>query len=258
LKINISLLKYQVSFYKSTESMLEIKNLTSAVQWKNILENIDMSFEVWKNYCILGENGSWKSSLALTIMWHPKYEITNWEIIVDWQKINEFTPDQKAKLWIFLAFQNIPEIPWIKLFEFLRTIYNNSTWENLTFLKFKNFIVPYMDEIWLDSEFLRRDLNVWFSWWEKRKIELLQIKLLKPKYIFLDEIDSWLDVDAFKSISKSIQELNDNSNCFIFITHHFEIINNIDIDEVYVLKDGKVEETWNKALIEKIKEKWFK
>ena len=240
------------------KSMLEIKNLTSTVQWKNILENIDMNFEIGKNYCILGENGSGKSSLALTVMWHPKYEITNWEIIVDWQKINEFTPDQKAKLWIFLAFQNIPEIPWIKLFEFLRTIYNNSTWENLTFLKFKNFIIPYIEEIWLDQEFLRRDLNVWFSWWEKRKIELLQIKLLKPKYIFLDEIDSWLDVDAFKSISKSIQELNDETNCFIFITHHFEIINNIDIDEVYILKDGKVEETGDKTLIEKIKKNWFK
>jgi len=238
--------------------MLEIKNLTSKVKWKNILKNIDMNFEIGKNYCILGENGSGKSSLALTIMWHPKYEITGWEIIVDGQKINEFTPDQKAKLWIFLAFQNIPEIPWIKLFEFLRTIYNNSTWENLTFLKFKNFIIPYLEEIWLNQEFLRRDLNVWFSWWEKRKIELLQIKLLKPKYIFLDEIDSWLDVDAFKSISKSIQELNDETNCFIFITHHFEIINNIDIDEVYVLKDGRVEETGDKTLIEKIKKNWFK
>ena len=118
------------------KTMLEIKNLTSQVQWKNILENIDMNFEIWKNYCILWENGSGKSSLALTIMWHPKYEITDWEILVDGQKINESTPDQKAKLWIFLAFQNIPEIPWIKLFEFLRTIYNNSTWENLTFLKF--------------------------------------------------------------------------------------------------------------------------
>ena len=238
--------------------MLEIKNLTSAVQWKNILKNIDMNFEIGKNYCILGENGSGKSSLALTIMWHPKYEIINWEIKVDWQKINELTPDQKAKLWIFLAFQNIPEIPWIKFFEFLRTIYNNSTWENLTFLKFKNFIIPYLEEIWLDQEFLRRDLNVWFSWWEKRKIELLQIKLLKPKYIFLDEIDSGLDVDAFKSISKSISELNDGTNCFIFITHHFEIINNIDIDEVYVLKDGRVDETGNKSLIEKIKKDWFK
>ena len=238
--------------------MLEIKNLISAVQWKNILENIDMNFEIGENYCILGENGSGKSSLALTIMWHPKYEITNWEILVDWQKINDFTPDQKAKLWIFLAFQNIPEIPWIKLFEFLRTIYNNSTWENLTFLKFKNFIIPYLEEIWLDQEFLRRDLNVWFSWWEKRKIELLQIKLLKPKYIFLDEIDSWLDVDAFKSISKSIQELNNETNCFIFITHHFEIINNIDIDAVYVLKDWRVEETGDKTLIERIKKNWFK
>ncbi len=235
------------------KSMLEIKNLTSYVQDKPILKNVNLSFQIWKNYCILGENGSGKSSLALTVMWHPKYEITDWKITVDWQEINDMSPDQKAKLGIFLAFQNIPEIQWIKLFEYLRTIYNNSTWENLTFLKFKNFIIPYMDEIWLNSEFLRRDLNVWFSWWEKRKIELLQIKLLKPKYIFLDEIDSGLDVDAFKSISKLINQLNDKNNCFIFITHHFEIINNVNIDQVYVLKNWKVEETGDKTLIEKIK-----
>lgn len=240
------------------KSMLEIKNLTSYVQDKPILKNVNLSFQIWKNYCILGENGSGKSSLALTVMWHPKYEITDWKITVDWQEINDMSPDQKAKLGIFLAFQNIPEIQWIKLFEYLRTIYNNSTWENLTFLKFKNFIIPYMDEIWLNSEFLRRDLNVWFSWWEKRKIELLQIKLLKPKYIFLDEIDSGLDVDAFKSISKLINQLNDKNNCFIFITHHFEIINNVNIDQVYVLKNWKVEETGDKTLIEKIKKEWFK
>lgn len=238
--------------------MLEIKNLSVKVQEKTILKDININFEIWKNYCLLGENGSGKSSLALTIMWHPKYEITDWSIIIDWQNIKDLTPDQRAKLWLFLAFQNIPEIPGIKLFEFLRMIYNTKTWEDFTFLKFKNFIVPQMEEIWLDPEFLRRDLNVWFSGWEKRKIELLQIKLLKPKYIFLDEIDSGLDIDAFKSISKSIKELNNDENCFVFITHHFEIIKDINIDQVYLLKNGEVEETGDKTLIERIKKNWFK
>lgn len=238
--------------------MLEIKNLSVKVQEKTILKDIDINFEIWKNYCLLGENGSGKSSLALTIMGHPKYEITDWNIIIDWQNIKDLTPDQRAKLWLFLAFQNIPEIPGIKLFEFLRMIYNTKTWEDFTFLKFKNFIIPQMEEIWLDPEFLRRDLNVWFSGWEKRKIELLQIKLLKPKYIFLDEIDSGLDIDAFKSISKSIKELNNDENCFVFITHHFEIIKDINIDQVYLLKNGEVEETGDKTLIERIKKNWFK
>lgn len=238
--------------------MLEIKNLSVKVQEKTILKDIDINFEIWKNYCLLGENGSGKSSLALTIMGHPKYKITDWDIIIDWQNIKDLTPDQRAKLWLFLAFQNIPEIPGIKLFEFLRMIYNTKTWEDFTFLKFKNFIIPQMEEIWLDPEFLRRDLNVWFSGWEKRKIELLQIKLLRPKYIFLDEIDSGLDIDAFKSISKSIKELNNDENCFVFITHHFEIIKDINIDQVYVLKNGEVEETGDKTLIERIKKNWFK
>ncbi len=242
--------------------MLEIKNLNVFVQDKKILNDINLKFETGKNYCILWQNGSGKSSLALTIMGHPKYTIENWKLIIDnwWEKIqlNSLSPDKRAKLGIFLAFQHIPEIEWVKLFEFLRNIYNTNTWENLTFLKFKELIVPLVEEVWLDREFLRRDLNVWFSGGERRKVEILQIKLLKPKYIFLDEIDSWLDIDAFKSITKMIEELNNKENCFIFITHHFEILQNINIDEVIILKNGKIKEKWDKKLVEKIKKEGFK
>lgn len=242
--------------------MLEIKNLKISIEWKNILKNIDLKFNKWKNYCILGQNGSGKSSLALTIMGHPKYSINNWKLTINnWKEnvnLNDLSPDKRAKLWIFLAFQNIPEIEGVKLFEFLRNIYNTNTWENLTFLKFKELIVPLIEEVWLDREFLRRDLNVWFSGGERRKVEILQIKLLKPQYIFLDEIDSGLDIDAFKSIAKMIEELDDENNCFIFITHHFEILKNIDIDEVIILKNWEIKEKWDKRLVEKIKKEWFK
>ena len=197
--------------------MLEINNLNVYVENKQILHDINLKFKTGKNYCILWQNGSGKSSLALTIMGHPKYKIENWKLRTClpvgkvenwWEKIqlNDLSPDKRAKLWIFLAFQNIPEIQWVKLFEFLRNIYNTNTWKNLTFLKFKELIIPLVEEVWLDREFLRRDLNVWFSGGERRKVEILQIKLLKPKYIFLDEIDSWLDIDAFKSITKMIEE----------------------------------------------------
>ncbi len=238
--------------------MLEVNKLNINVEEKNIVKNIDLQFQKGKNYCILGQNGSGKSSLALTIMWHPKYKITNWDITIDWKKINDLSPDKRAKLWVFLAFQNIPEIQGIKLFEFLRNIYNTNTWEKLTFLKFKELIIPFVKEVGLDREFLRRDLNVWFSGGERRKVEILQIKLLKPQYIFLDEIDSWLDIDAFKAIAKMIEELNNKNNCFIFITHHFEILQNIDIDEVIILQNWEIKEKWNKQLIEKIKKEWFK
>ena len=238
--------------------MLDIQDLNVNVEDKQILKNINLKFNIWKNYCILGHNGSWKSSLALSILGHPKYSIINWTIKIDWKDIKDMSPDKRAKNWLFLAFQNIPEIQWVKLFEFLRNIYNTNTWENLTFLKFKEFIVPLVEEVWLDREFLRRDLNVWFSGWEKRKVEILQIKLLKPKYIFLDEIDSGVDIDAFKSVAKMIEELNNQDNCFIFITHHFDILKNIDIDEVIILKNWEINQKWEKKLVEKIKKEWFK
>ena len=238
--------------------MIEINKLQINIKEKIILKNINIKFKAWKNYCILGHNGSWKSSLALSIMWHPKYSITNWTLKIDWEDIKDMSPDKRAKLWIFLAFQNIPEIQWIKLFEFLRNIYNTNTWENLTFLKFKELIIPLIEEVWLHKDFLRRDLNVWFSGGERRKVEILQIKLLKPKYIFLDEIDSGLDIDAFKSIAKMIEKLNNENNCFIFITHHFEILKNINIDEVIILKNWEIKEKWDKQLVEKIKKQWFK
>lgn len=238
--------------------MLKINNLNIEIDKKQILKNIDIEFQKWKNYCLLGQNGSGKSSLALSIMWHPKYNITSWDITIDWEKINDISPDKRAKSWIFLAFQNIPEIQGVKLFEFLRNIYNTNTGEELTFLKFKDLIVPIVEEVWLNREFLRRNLNVWFSGGERRKVEILQIKLLKPKYIFLDEIDSWLDIDAFKAIAKMIEELDNQENCFIFITHHFEILQNINIDEVILLKNGEILQKWDKKLVEKIKKEWFK
>lgn len=238
--------------------MFEINDLSVSVEEKKILKNINLKFELWKNYCILGKNWSGKSTLALTIMWHPNYKVDTWSVNIEGLDVLEMSPDKRAKLWIFLAFQQIPEIEGVKLFEFLRNIYNTHIWKNTTFLKFKDIIIPLIQEVWLDKEFLRRDLNVGFSWWEKRKIEILQIKLLKPKYIFLDEIDSWLDVDAFKSITKMIGELNNQENCFVFITHHFEIIQNIDIDEVIILNNWEIKDRWDKKLIEKIKKEWFK
>ena len=237
--------------------MFEINDLSVSVEEKKILKNINLKFELWKNYCILGKNWSGKSTLALTSMWHPNYKVDTWSVNIEGLDVLEMSSDKRAKLWIFLAFQQIPEIEGVKLFEFLRNIYNTHIWKNTTFLKFKDIIIPLIQEVWLDKEFLRRDLNVGFSWWEKRKIEILQIKLLKPKYIFLDEIDSWLDVDAFKSITKMIGELNNQENCFVFITHHFEIIQNIDIDEVIILNNWEIKDRWDKKLIEKIKKEWF-
>ena len=163
----------------------------------------------------------------------------------------------RAKKGIFLAFQSIPEIKGIKLFEFLRTIYSAKTGVQETFVSFKKIIEPLLLELHIDKEFLRRDLNVWFSWWERRKVEILQIKLLQPTYIILDEVDSWLDVDAFRAVALLMQELNSWENTFIIITHYFSILNYIPVDWVYVLEKGKLVTQGDKSIADKIQQEGF-
>ena len=165
------------------------------------------------------------------------------------------SPDERAKLGIFLAFQTIPEIKGVKLFEFLRSIYSAKIGQNSSFLQFKKIVLPLLDELHINNEFLRRDLNVGFSGGERRKIEILQLKLLEPTYIFLDEVDSGLDVDAFKAVAQLIQSLNSPDNSFIIITHYFSILDYIPIDIVYVLEDGKCIKEGLSDIVDTVKEK---
>lgn len=242
--------------------MLSLQHISLAIEDKQILDDVSLSFELGKNYCLLGKNGSGKSSLAMAVMGHPSYEVTSWELQIknsDWEIIDvlELDPHERAKLWIFVAFQTIPEIKGVKLFEFLRSIYNATTDQNLSFIQFKKHIIPLCDSLKINTEFLRRDVNVGFSGWERRKIEMLQLKLLHPKYIFLDEVDSGLDVDAFRDVAEMIRELNSPDNTFIVITHYFSILDYIPVDTVYVLESGKVIKEGGMSIVEEVKEKGF-
>ena len=237
--------------------MLKIENLSVQIKGKEILKSISFDFEQGKNYCILWKNGSWKSSLAMSIAWNPKYEITNWNIKLDNTSIKDLTADERSKLWIFLTFQNIPEIPWVKLFEFLKSIYDVRQEKPTSFIGFKKIIEPLIEDLWIDKEFLRRDLNVGFSWGEKRKIEVLQIKLLNPKVIILDEIDSWLDVNAVKQVSELLKQTNSENNTFIIITHLFDMLEWLPIEKVIILDKWKIKEVGDNNLMNKIKKEGF-
>ncbi len=244
--------------------MIKIENLRVWVGDKEILKWINLWFETWKNYCLLWKNGSGKSSLSSFLMWHPKYEHISGEVSIEWKNLIKLDPEERSKIWLFLSFQNVPEIKGIKLSEYLRTIYNISLKNDkpevneLSPFIFKRFIKKYLSELHIDEKFLDRELNVWFSWGEKRKIEILQMKLIWPKYIILDEIDSGLDLDAFRTIAEMLKELSNENNSLIIITHYFKILEYIDVDKVYVMKDGNIVKQWWASLAKEISEKGFK
>lgn len=237
--------------------MLKIVDLSVKIAEKNVLDTVSLDVFPGKNVCLLGKNGSGKSSLALTVMGHPDYEITGGDIVLEDESILERWPDLRARAWIFLAFQSIPEIKWVKLFEFLRTIYNARFEKKETFVSFKKIILPYLEELHIDKEFLRRDINVGFSGGERRKIEILQLKLLQPTYVFLDEVDSGLDVDAFRSVAQLLRDVANEQTSFVIITHYFTILDYLPVDTVVVLQEGKIIEQWGQEIVERVKKQGF-
>lgn len=243
--------------------MIQIQNLEVQAGDKEILKGVSLDFELGKNYCLLWKNGSGKSTLSSVLMGHPKYEVTSGNITIDGEDLLEMEPDERSQAGIFLSFQNIPEIKWVKLSEYLRTIFNISSHQDkedftdLSPFMFKRFIKKHLEELHIDEKFLDRDLNVWFSGGEKRKIEILQMKLIGPKYIILDEIDSGLDLDAFKTVATMLQSLSSSENSIIIITHYFTILEYINVDKVFVMKDGLVVKEGGKELADEIKEKGF-
>lgn len=243
--------------------MIKIDNLEVSAWDVEIIKWVSLQFEPGKNYCLLGKNGSGKSTLSSVLMGHPKYEVTSWEITVNGEDLIEMEPNERSNAGIFLSFQNIPEIKWVKLSEYLRTIFNiasknnNEDFTELSPFMFKRFIKSHLEELQIEETFLERDLNVWFSGGEKRKIEILQMKLIGPKYIILDEIDSGLDLDAFKTVATMLQSLSSPENSIIIITHYFTILDYIDVDEVFVMKGWKVVKQGGKELAKEISESGF-
>ncbi len=243
--------------------MLQINNLHASVAETEILKWISLTIEKGKNTCILGKNGSGKSSLASIIMGNPAYEVTEGTITLDGENLLEMSPEERSLAGIFLSFQNVTEIKGIKVSEYLRTIYNLhlpriAPWTApLSPMLFNRFIKPLLISCDIPEAFLERDLNVWFSGGEKRKLEVLQLKLIQPTYIILDEIDSGLDLDAFRLVAKMLAECASPEKSIIIITHYFEILESIPVDQVIVMRDGLVERSGGSELASEIREKGY-
>ena len=232
--------------------MLSIKNLTVEASETKILHNISIDFSNGKIYAIMGINGSGKSTLARTIMGDPSLDITSGEIILEHENITEIAPNKRAKKGIFLSPQSPLAIPGVTVGQLLRTAISR---EKKSSKDLTAEIKTAAKELQINSKLLTRSLNENFSGGERKKMEMLQAVLLNPKYIILDEIDTGVDVDALKIIARSITKIKENSKkTFVIITHYNRILSQLPVDEVFVMKDGKITNRGDASLAKKIEE----
>ncbi len=241
--------------------MLEIKDLKASVNKKNILKGLNIKINAGELHAIMGPNGSGKSTLANILSGKEGYEISG-QINYQGKNLMEIPIDERAQKGIFLAFQYPTEIPGVNTSNFLRTSINKvmkargkKELDTLTFLK---LIKQIAQELGMDEKMLSRQLNVGFSGGEKKKNEILQMKMLDPSLIILDETDSGLDIDALKIVANGVNSYRHNNKSFLVITHYQRLLNFINPDFVHVLSDGKIIKSGNMELAEQLEKTGYK
>lgn len=238
-------------------NLLKIENLHVSVGDKKILDGIDLEINKGEVHVVMGSNGSGKSTLMSSIMANPVYEVTEGKIYFEGEDITDESVDKRARRGIFMSFQHPDEIPGVKLNDFLRISKEQKEGKKPSILAFNKELAKEMKELKLSEDYASRYVNVGFSGGERKKSEILQMKMLNPKLALLDETDSGLDVDAVRIVSKGIKDFLTKDNAVVIITHHRELLANIKADYVHILKDGKIQETGGDGLMDKIEEEGY-
>ncbi len=249
------------------ESKLEIKDLHVEVDGKEILKGISLELKSGETIALMGPNGSGKSTLANAIMGNPKYKITKGKILLNGEDITNSKADERARKGLFMSFQYPKEISGLTLFNFLRTALNSKRKsENkkiLDVVEFDNLLKQKMKELEIEPKFAKRNLNEGFSGGEKKRCEILQLSLLKPKYAILDETDSGLDVDALKIVANGINQIKQISKRegrnvgILMITHYNKILEYVVPDSVVLFGCGRMVRQGGKELAKEIEKKGF-
>src|SRR3989344_1488098 len=233
--------------------MLEIQNLYVSTDGKEILKGLSLKINQGEIHALMGPNGSGKSSLSLALMGHPRYKITSGKIILDREDITALTPDKRAKLGLFLAMQCPVAVPGVSVTNFLRSSLRNLK-GNVKPAEFVQTTREKMGTLKIDESFATRSINDGFSGGEKKKMEVLQLSILQPKYAVLDETDSGLDVDALKLVAQGIKKAQGPNIGILLITHYQRILRYIKPDFVHILIDGKIVKSGGHKLAERIEE----
>ncbi len=221
---------------------MRIANLSVSLPGQLILQDINLSLEPGTIHAIMGPNGSGKSTLAYALAGHPKYTINQGSMSINGVDITHATPDERAKAGLFLAFQYPIALPGVRVNTFLKESLSAITGKPMPVEEFNALLLAAMHQLEIDPAFAYRDMHDGFSGGEKKKLELLQLLILKPKIAILDEIDSGLDIDALKIVARGIEIARDQSPAMsiLIITHYQRILNYIRPDFVHVMCDGKL------------------
>jgi Fe-S cluster assembly ATP-binding protein len=236
---------------------LEIKNLHVSVETeqgtKEILRGVDLVIQSGETHAVMGPNGSGKSTLAYSIAGHPKYQVTKGEILIDGQNVLEMSVDERARAGLFLAMQYPVEIPGVSVSNFLRTAKTAVDGKAPALRGWIADVKTAMEKLKMDSAFTERNVNEGFSGGEKKRHEILQMELLKPKIAILDETDSGLDVDALRVVAEGVNRITaENSMGVLLITHYTRILNYIKPDFVHVFVAGKIAEQGGPELADRL------
>lgn len=238
--------------------LLKISGLKAGIEDKEILHGVDLTVGEGEVHVIMGPNGAGKSTLGSVVIGDPRFEVTGGSVVFDGEDITGESPDKISKKGVFLSFQNPIEIPGITLGNFIKTALEMKTGERIKLWDFKKKLKETMEVLQMDPAYAERDLNVGFSGGEKKKAEILQLLMLRPKLAILDETDSGLDVDAVHIVSKGIEEYKKQvGGALMIITHSTKILESLKVDKTHVLVDGKIVVTGDDSLIEKINNEGF-
>ena len=241
-----------------SDKLLDIQDISVSIDSKQVLNKLSLSIGKGETHVLMGPNGAGKSTLGNTLMGNPVYTVENGKIFFEGTDITELSADKRAKLGMFLSFQNPLEVPGISLETFIRSSLQQITGEKVKLFQFQKELKSNMEFLNMAESYAGRDLNVGFSGGERKKSEILQLLMLKPKFAILDETDSGLDVDAVRTVSKGIEQYQKTQNgSLLIITHSTKILESLHVDYTHVIVNGTIIKTGDASLVQEINDHGF-